>query len=86
MIILLILLSFLFMEFVALSNDKYIIHVINYFLIHDIVIHQRLPIFKDPVNPYILAITRTHTAHNRPATPQDFKNFRLLAFPKRYFN
>lgn len=146
MIILLIILSFLFMEFVAWSNHKYVMHGflwslhkdhhltgiagkpvlqkndlffliyaipaiiliitglsladsyliavgagitlygITYFIIHDVVFHQRLPIFTNPSNSYIKAIVRAHGAHHKPKNLKDFKNFGLLIFPRRYFN
>jgi len=146
MIILLILLSFLFMEFVAWSNHKYVMHGflwslhrdhhtgtnaskpgfqkndlffliyatpaiiliitgfsavnfnliaigagitlygITYFAIHDVVIHHRLLIFKNPDNSYIKAIIKAHGAHHKPATPDDFRNYGLLIFPRRFFN
>ena len=145
-IFLLILLSFLFMEFVAWSNHKYVMHGflwslhrdhhigtnaskpgfqkndlffliyatpaiiliiaglsamnfnliaigagitlygITYFAIHDVVIHHRLPIFKNPENKYIKAIIRAHEAHHKPASPKDFRNYGLLVFPGRFFN
>jgi len=146
MIVILVLLSFLFMEFIAWSNHKYVMHgflwslhrdhhigtnaskpgfqkndlffliyatpaiiliitgfsVMNfnliaigagitlygltYFAIHDVVIHHRLPIFKNPDHKYIKAIIRAHGAHHKPASPKDFKNYGLLVFPRRFFN
>lgn len=146
MIVILVLLSFVFMEFVAWSNHKYVMHGFlwslhrdhhigtnaskpgfqkndlffliyatpaiiliitglsamnynliaigagitlygfTYFAIHDVVIHQRLPIFKNPENKYIKAIIKAHGAHHKPAGPKDFKNYGLLVFPGRFFN
>ena len=146
MSILLIVLSFLFMEFVAWSNHKYVMHGflwswhkdhhltdiaskpvfqkndlfflvyatpaiiliiiglslsqpyliaigagitlygVTYFLIHDVVYHQRLPIFRSSSNFYISAIKKAHDAHHRPKSPSDFNNFGLLVFPRRYFH
>lgn len=146
MTILLIILSFLFMEFVAWSNHKYVMHGflwswhkdhhltdiaskpvfqkndlffliyatpaiilivaglsldkisliaigagitlygITYFLIHDVVYHQRLPIFRNSTNFYIKAIKKAHDAHHRPKSVDDFKNFGLLIFPRKFFN
>lgn len=145
-IILLILLSFLFMEFVAWSNHKYVMHGflwslhkdhhtgnnagkpgfqkndlffliyatpaiiliivglsasnpymlavgagitlygLTYFAIHDVVIHHRLPLFRNPKSKYIKAIIKAHSAHHKPASKRDFKNYGLLLFPKRFFN
>ncbi|MBN2522038.1 MAG: sterol desaturase family protein [Bacteroidales bacterium] len=145
MILLLLVLSFLFMEFIAWSNHKYVMHGflwslhkdhhvatiagkpgfqkndlffliyavpaiiliisgisfansyliaigagitlygITYFLIHDVVIHHRLPLFKNPGNFYISAIIRAHEAHHKPRNVTDFKNYGLLIFPVRFF-
>ena len=59
---------------------------ITYFIIHDVVYHQRLPIFKNPSNAYIKAIIKAHGAHHKPKNVSDFKNFGLLVFPKRFFD
>jgi beta-carotene 3-hydroxylase len=58
----------------------------TYFIIHDVVFHQRLQIFKNPANRYIKAIIRAHGAHHKPKNSSDFKNFGLLIFPRRFFN
>lgn len=146
MIILLIVLSFTFMEFVAWSNHKWVMHGFlwplhkdhhltdiagkpvlqkndlffliyaipaiiliilglsltnpymiaigagitiygfTYFLIHDVVYHQRLPLFKNPSNRYISAIIKAHGAHHKPKNKSDFRNFGLLIFPRRFFD
>ena len=60
---------------------------ITYFLIHDVMIHQRLPfpfLYKMD-NRYIRAIRRAHLAHHRPKTKTDFHNYGLLIFPARFF-
>ena len=144
-IIFLIILAFLFMEFVAWSNHKYVMHgflwslhkdhhltdiaskpvlqkndfffiiyatpaiilIISglalsnpyllaigagitlygftYFMIHDVIIHKRLPLFRNSSNRYIKAIINAHNAHHKPKNVTDFKNYGLLIFPKRYF-
>lgn len=58
----------------------------TYFIFHDVVYHQRLPIFKNPKNSYVLAIIRAHDAHHRPKNRTDFNNFGLLVFSRKYFN
>jgi len=146
MAVILFIVSFLFMEFVAWSNHKYVMHgfmwkfhrdhhvgvttgikkvfekndiffliyaipaiilIISglmtgstypvaigagitlygftYFMIHDVVYHQRLPLFANTKNKYLLAIKRAHDAHHRPKTPDDFDNFGLLIFSRKYF-
>ena len=59
----------------------------TYFLIHDVLIHQRLNIpflFKKP-GYYTNAIIRAHLAHHRPKNASDFRNFGLLVFSLRFF-
>lgn len=145
MIILLILISFFFMEFVAWSNHKYVMHGflwslhkdhhltdiagkpvfqkndlffliyaipaiiliitglsagnhyliavgagitlygLTYFIIHDVVYHKRLPLFKNTSNFYISAVINAHGAHHKPKNLKDFGNFGLLIFPRRFF-
>lgn len=59
---------------------------VTYFIIHDVVYHQRLPWFKNPTNAYIKAIIKAHGAHHKPKNVSDFKNYGLLVFPKRFFD
>lgn len=145
MILLLVIISFGFMEFVAWSNHKYVMHGslwmlhkdhhlsdvagkpilqkndfffliyalpaiiliiaglslgngyliaigagitlygLTYFIIHDVIIHRRLPLFKNARNFYINAIVKAHEGHHKPKNLTDFQCFGLLVFPKRYF-
>jgi len=59
----------------------------TYFLIHDILIHQRIkiPYFYRKSGSYTNAIIRAHLAHHRPKHADDFRNFGLLIFPLRFF-
>ena len=58
-----------------------------YFLIHDVIIHERLPLsfLKIFENNYIRSIRRAHLSHHRPKTKSDFHIYRLLIFPSRFF-
>lgn len=58
----------------------------TYFIIHEIIIHKRLPInyLHKNHNTYIKAIIKAHTAHHRPKNKDDFNNYGLLIFPLRY--
>jgi beta-carotene 3-hydroxylase len=60
----------------------------TYFLVHDIIIHQRIriPFLRKNHNFYTKAIINAHFAHHRPKSAVDFKNFGLLIFPFRFFN
>jgi len=59
----------------------------TYFLVHDILIHQRVKIsfLLNHHGKYVQAIIRAHLAHHRPHNVKDFKNFGLLIFPVRFF-
>ncbi len=59
----------------------------TYFIIHDIIIHQRLPLpFLYKINNrYIKAVRRAHLAHHRPQSKTDFYNYGLLIFPTKFF-
>ena len=59
----------------------------TYFLIHDVIIHQRLPLpfLLKNENRYITAIRITYLAHYHPITKTDFHNYGLLIFPSKFF-
>ncbi len=59
----------------------------TYFIIHDIIIHNRLTIsfLRKKPNYYIRAIVKAHTAHHLPKNKTDFQNYGLLFFPSRFF-
>jgi beta-carotene 3-hydroxylase len=57
-----------------------------YFIIHDIIIHQRINILSGIKNNfYIQAVIKAHEAHHKPKNKNDFNNFGLLVFPRRFF-
>ena len=61
---------------------------LTYFIIHDIIIHERLNItflMKLKQNKFIDAVTRAHLAHHRGKNIRDFNNYGLLLFQNRYF-
>ncbi len=59
----------------------------TYFLVHDVVIHQRIhiPFLRKNHFAYTRAIIRAHLAHHRPKSRSDFRNYGLLLFPVRFF-
>jgi len=59
----------------------------TYFMVHDIIIHQRIkiPFLRGNHTKYTKAIINAHLAHHRPKSRDDFKNFGLLIFPIRFF-
>lgn len=59
----------------------------TYFMVHDVIIHQRLPLsfLWEKPGAYTKAIVRAHLAHHRPKSAADFRNFGLLIFSGKYF-
>ena len=60
---------------------------LTYFIIHDIIIHKRIKIpFLQKTQPLLLrALINAHKAHHWPKSKNDFHNFGLLVFPRRFF-
>ena len=61
---------------------------LTYFIIHDVIIHERLKIpflIKLRTNKYMSAIERAHMAHHRGKNIRDFDNYGLLIFQFRFF-
>ena len=56
-----------------------------YFLVHDIIIHQRFKIFTRSNNRYIKAIRWAHKMHHRHLNKQDGESFGMLFIAKKYW-
>lgn len=58
----------------------------TYFVIHDIIIHQRIkiPFLMNIKNQYIQSVIRAHLAHHRGKNIHDFHNYGLLIFQRRF--
>ncbi|MCU0433992.1 MAG: sterol desaturase family protein [Bacteroidia bacterium] len=56
-----------------------------YFLVHDIIIHQRFKIWRKWNNKYVLGIRRAHKIHHKYLGKEDGENFGMLIVPMRYF-
>lgn len=56
-----------------------------YFLIHDLFIHQRIKIWRNTKNPYLLAIRRAHKMHHKHIEKEDGECFGMLWVPMKYF-
>jgi len=55
-----------------------------YFLVHDIIIHQRFKWFTHSDNTYIKAIRWAHKMHHKHTAKEDGESFGFLFVPKRY--
>ena len=56
-----------------------------YFLIHEIIIHRRLPPPNKTKSKYIKAIRKAHKVHHKNRGKYDGVNFGMLIVPKKYF-
>ena len=77
----------------ALVNYNYIffigvgitIYGMAYFFVHDIFIHQRIPLLRNTKNPYLLAIRRAHKQHHKHTGKFQGECFGFLWVPVKYF-
>jgi beta-carotene 3-hydroxylase len=56
-----------------------------YLLVHDIFIHQRLKIFRNTRNFYLLALRRAHKMHHKHLGKEEGECFGMLWVPFKYF-
>lgn len=57
----------------------------SYFLLHDLLIHRRLKLFKAPRKGYLAGIFRAHQAHHVHNQKKGAESFGLFVVPSRYF-
>ncbi len=57
-----------------------------YFLVHDIIIHQRFKLFTRSNNKYIKAIRRAHKMHHKHLNKHDGESFGMLLIAKKYWH
>ena len=57
----------------------------TYFLIHDILIHQRFNVFRNTNSPYLKAIRRAHKMHHKHLGKEEGECFGMLWVPIKYF-
>ena len=57
----------------------------GYFLVHDIIIHQRFRLFTRSKNFYVRAIRKAHKIHHKHLGPEDGECFGMLWVPVKYF-
>lgn len=58
---------------------------IAYFLIHDVLIHQRFKWFDNIKNPYLIGLRKAHKVHHKHLGKEDGECFGMLNVPKKYF-
>ncbi|MEL4308178.1 beta-carotene hydroxylase [Joostella sp. CR20] len=58
---------------------------IAYFLVHDVLIHQRFKWFKRTNNKYLIGLRKAHKIHHKHLGKEDGECFGMLFVPKKYF-
>lgn len=58
---------------------------ITYFLIHDVLIHQRFNWFKKTKNSFLIGLRKAHKRHHKHLDKEDGECFGMLYVPKKYF-
>lgn len=58
---------------------------ITYFIVHDVLIHQRFKWFKHTKNKYLLGLRKAHKIHHKHLGKEDGECFGMLNVPKKYF-
>ncbi len=56
-----------------------------YFLVHDVLIHQRFNWFKHTNSSYLKALRKAHKVHHKHLGKEDGECFGMLIVPKKYF-
>lgn len=56
-----------------------------YFLVHDVLIHQRFKWFKNIKSPYLKGLRKGHKVHHKHLGKEDGECFGMLFVPIKYF-
>jgi beta-carotene 3-hydroxylase len=59
---------------------------VAYFLIHDVLIHQRFKWFKKTKNKYLIGLRKGHKVHHKHLGKEHGECFGMLNVPKKYFS
>lgn len=62
-----------------------LLYGICYFLVHDVIIHQRFKWLRDWDNTYVRGIRRAHKIHHKHLGKEHGENFGMLIVPLQYF-
>jgi len=58
---------------------------LSYFIVHDIIIHQRLKLFKNTKNKYLIALRKGHKMHHKHLGKEHGECFGMLFVSFKYF-
>ena len=56
-----------------------------YFMIHDVLIHQRFKWFKNTKNKYLIGLRKAHKVHHKHLGKEDGECFGMLFVPFKYY-
>ena len=62
------------------------VYGLSYFLVYDLMIHQRFKIFINTKNKYLLGLRKGHKVHHKHMGKEQGKCFGMLFVPYKYFN
>ncbi|MGA9637007.1 sterol desaturase family protein [Flavobacterium sp.] len=85
--------SILLFYFGAEANFNYLffiglgitIYGFGYFMIHDVLIHQRFKWFKNTKNKYLIGLRKAHKVHHKHLGKEEGECFGMLFVPFKYF-
>ena len=58
---------------------------LSYFIVHDIMIHQRFKFMKNTKIKYLIGLRKGHKVHHKHLGKEDGECFGMLYVPKKYF-
>lgn len=78
--------------FGAVPNINYLFFIglgvffygLTYFLIHDVLIHQRFKWFKNTKNKFLVGLRKAHKVHHKHLDKHEGECFGMLFVPKKY--
>ena len=62
-----------------------VLYGLAYFILHDLFIHQRIKIWRNTKNSYLLAIRRAHKVHHKHLEKEEGECFGMLWVPLKYY-
>ena len=57
-----------------------------YFIVHEVIIHQRFKWFTKSNNTYVRAIRRAHKMHHKHLNKEEGESFGMLVVAKKYWD
>ena len=72
-------------EFLIFIGIGITLYGMGYFLVHDILIHQRFKLFSRTSNVYFRALRKAHKIHHKHLGKEEGECFGMLFVPFRYF-